>query len=95
MSAMAKSKPSQEQDATPSRPTAGRAGGPGNADSSEPQPRIEVTKSSPKKDEKAGKAASAAAPSAEEEDASQATVIMQAPSAFEQLVEKILKKHKI
>ena len=61
-----------------------------------PQPRIEVTKSSPKDNEKkAGKDASAPAPSSEQEDPSQATVIMQAPSAFEQLVEKILKKHKI
>ena len=92
---MAKSKPSQEQDATPSRPTAVRGGDSRNADSSEPQPRIEVTKSSLKDSgKKAGKDASAA-PSTEEEDASQATVIMQAPSAFEQLVEKILKKHKI
>lgn len=92
---MAKSKPSQEQDATPSRPTAVRGGDSGNADSSEPQPRIEVTKSSLKDSgKKAGKDASAV-PSTGEEDASQATVIMQAPSAFEQLVEKILKKHKI
>ena len=76
MSAMAKSKPLQQED-------------------EKPQPRIEVTKSSPKnEDKKAGKEASAA-PSSGEDNASQATVIMQAPSAFEQLVEKILKKHKI
>ena len=76
MSAMAKSKPSQQED-------------------EKPQPRIEVTKSSPKNGEKKAGKEAGAAPSSEEEDASQATVIMQAPSAFEQLVEKILKKHKI
>lgn len=61
-----------------------------------PQPRIEVTKVSRKEAEKKS-VPNAPPPSAtpEEEDSSQATVIMQAPTAFEQLVDKILKKHKI
>ena len=62
-----------------------------------PQPRIEVTKVSPKEGEKkAEKDAAATTPRPNEEEVTgQATILMQAPSTFEQLVEKILKKHKI
>lgn len=79
---MPKSKPQEEQD--------------------KPQPRIEVTKSSPKdaekkagKDTSKAKEAAGAAAVPEELQPGQDTVLMRHPSAFEQLVEKILKKHKI
>jgi hypothetical protein len=59
----------------------------GEEGAAKPQAHVEIT---PIKD-----AAKKTDHSNDEETPGQSTVLMQMPSAFEQLVEKILKKHKI